>query len=65
MGKADTGQEASEASTAQVHRGIDDGMLARGVPWQHGKSHPVERSDLEPAVREEGAGPDGMAERSV
>ena len=65
MGKADIGQEASEKSTDQVHRGIDDGMLARGVPWQHGKSHSVERGTLEPDIREEWAGPDGMAERSV
>ncbi len=41
-------------------------MFAEGDLWQHGKSHWVDRllpSQL--AFREEGAGPDGMAERPV
>lgn len=62
-GEAATGQEASERSSAQVRRGIGDGMLAGGDPWQHGKSRSVGRQPPEPIVREEWVGPGEMAER--
>lgn len=56
-------RQASETSSALVCRGIDDGMLARGVLRQHGKSravlHPVAP---QPAAREGGAGLHGMAD---
>src|SRR6185295_7008839 len=41
MGKAVIGEEANEMGALQVHRGIGDGMLARGVLLQHGRSRRV------------------------
>ena len=66
MGKAGTGQYESEINAVRVHRGIDDGMLARGVLWQHGKSRAERRQRAkQPAAREGRAGLHGMAERPV
>ena len=66
MGKAGTGQYESEINAVRVHRGIDDGMLAKGVLWQHGKSRAERRQTAkQPAAREGRAGLHGMAERPV
>jgi len=66
MGKAATGQYASEANAVGVHRGIDDSMLATGVPQQHGRSHPVPRPwAVQPATREGRAGLGGKSERPI
>jgi hypothetical protein len=66
MGKAVTGQYASESNAVRVHRGIGDGMLARGVLQQHGRSHPARRQQAEqPAAREGRAGLDGKSERPI
>src|ERR1022692_4143293 len=66
MGKTGIEQYASETNAVRVHRGIDDGMLARGVLWQHGKSRAERGEDAEqPAAREGRAGLPGMAERPV
>ncbi len=66
MGKAVIGQYASEANAVRVRRGISDGMRARGVLQQPGKSRTVRRSTAEqPAVREGRAGLGGMSERPI
>jgi hypothetical protein len=61
VGKAAIGQYASETNAVRVRRGIDDGMLATGDLWQHGKSHAARL----PGVREDRTGRHGMAERPV
>jgi len=45
------------------HRGIGDGMSAKGDRTQHGKPHSVEVRDLQPDAREGQAGPTGVTVR--
>ncbi len=64
MGKAVIGHEANETGDVRVHRGIGGGMLARRVPWQHGRSHPVS-GDGQRVSREGRTGPGGKSEGPV
>src|SRR5512135_2043232 len=64
--KAATGQYASERNAVRVHRGTDDGMWARGVLSQHGRSRPVRRPKaVQPTAREGRAGLGGESERPI
>lgn len=63
MGKAGIGEEANERCVPQVHRGIDDGMLAGGVLWQHGRSQRTPGDYGQHAAREGRARLAGKSER--
>jgi hypothetical protein len=37
-GRLPSGDSRTRFNVVRIHRGIGDGMLARGVLWQHGRS---------------------------
>ena len=55
----------SDERTQWARRGIGDGMHVQEDHAQHGKPHLVMACDHQPELREEQAGPCGVAERLV